>query len=499
MYLVRGVVLLLSIQLGSCTVKSSCRSGDLSCKILGLIMFVRPDPCRQGFGTLNGYHVYAGAGMTTANAICAIPGGALVAGSGPSTTSFGGLSPHEAGGAGSNMYVAILDRYGNARWWTFVGGGAGTVPEAVARDANGNFYVFGRATASFNSQGKSPVRAYGGGAVDAVLAKYNLNGTLQWFTFFGATTVTPGSMRIASNGDIVVSGAANSYTLGGFPPVNPHSGAGQDAWMARVSNDGSLLWYTFLGGGVPTESITDLEEDGTGFTGVGSASANAAAIAGVAAGFSHGGGASDAVLFHVTATGILDRWTYLGGTGVEEGTRISRTAGGFFILGKKSDANAIRGLSSIAGYTGAGSDDLMIARVNDSYVLQWFTTAGSSADDEIATSIVTGLDGAPIAQGTCAAGAVCPSITVQGIASLNATPGGNSAFTIKTTADGNVVWHEFLGNSATGGALAIQEDGQILSYFASGAAITSINNKAPLNSFPGTTSILIQEKPGGGF
>jgi len=89
----------------------------------------------------------------------------------------------------------------------------------------------------------SPVRAHSGSA-DAFVAKLNNNGSLQWNTFLGGSNNDFGH-------DIAADAGGNAYVTGGSDaswdsPVRAHSG-GSDAFVAKLCSDGGLLWNTFLG------------------------------------------------------------------------------------------------------------------------------------------------------------------------------------------------------------------------------------------------------------
>ncbi|MEO8035566.1 MAG: SBBP repeat-containing protein, partial [Acidobacteriota bacterium] len=91
----------------------------------------------------------------------------------------------------------------------------------------------------------TPLRAYSGG-YEAFVAKLSTNGTLLWNTFLGGSNMDYGStIAVDGSGNVYV-GGKSAATWG--TPVAPFSGGTNDGFVAKLSSTGSLLWNTFLGG-----------------------------------------------------------------------------------------------------------------------------------------------------------------------------------------------------------------------------------------------------------
>jgi hypothetical protein len=160
--------------------------------------------------------------------------------------------------AGSfDAYVAKLDRSGVLQWSTFLGGGAPDVIGVVAVDSSGNVYVGGL---SYSTWG-SPLRAYGGGMDDAFAAKLNSSGVLQWNTFLGGAGTDEGySIAVDSTGNAYVGGFSTA-TWG--TPVRAYGGGAVDSFAAKLNSSGVLQWNTFLGGASGDEGHA-IAVDGSG-------------------------------------------------------------------------------------------------------------------------------------------------------------------------------------------------------------------------------------------
>ena len=105
----------------------------------------------------------------------------------------------------------------------------------------------------------SPVRAYTGN-YDAFVAKFSPNGTLLWNTFLGGTLMDLGfAIGLDGSGNIYVSG----YSLATWgSPIRAFVVAA-DQFLAKLDASGSLLWNTFLGG-TGNDYNNGLAVDGSG-------------------------------------------------------------------------------------------------------------------------------------------------------------------------------------------------------------------------------------------
>ena len=83
-----------------------------------------------------------------------------------------------------------------------------------------------------------------------------------WNTFLGSSAQDAARViAVDDSGNIYVTG--HSVDTWGSMPVQSHSGGGADAFVAKLSNAGTLLWHTFLGGS-GVDYGTGLAIDGNG-------------------------------------------------------------------------------------------------------------------------------------------------------------------------------------------------------------------------------------------
>jgi hypothetical protein len=142
---------------------------------------------------------------------------------------------------------------------TYLGGSAADVAKAVATDSAGNIYVTGR-TASVDFPTASPLQTWSGGT-DAFVAKLSSVGQLVYSTYLGGTSSD-------ETNTIAVNGAGSAYVGGStystdFPLASPFQATmnpGGSGFVARLAPDGSsLIFSTYFGG-----SVSALAVDGSG-------------------------------------------------------------------------------------------------------------------------------------------------------------------------------------------------------------------------------------------
>lgn len=127
-------------------------------------------------------------------------------------------------------------------WNTFIGGSQtnGSIVNDVVIDNSGFIYVIGQAAGVWGS----PQRSFGG-FYDTFVAKYNSDGSRIWNTFLGGSQGDNGNgIALDTQGNIYVTGSSFSNASWGTP-IRPIKAS--DAWVAKLNNNGNLIWNTFVG------------------------------------------------------------------------------------------------------------------------------------------------------------------------------------------------------------------------------------------------------------
>lgn len=123
-----------------------------------------------------------------------------------------------------DLLITKWDGQGVVQWATAVGSyNKFDVGDDIANTSDGGFIVGGRTRNSSNQ--------------DVLLVKFNATGEYQWGKLFGGSgTESVGGIVEAPNGDIILSGTTDSWGAGNY-----------DAYIARFSSAGTLLWAKAYG------------------------------------------------------------------------------------------------------------------------------------------------------------------------------------------------------------------------------------------------------------
>ena len=177
---------------------------------------------------------------------------------------------------------------------------------------------------SFTSWGISPIRAYTDSS-DAFVARLDNNGTLLWNTFLGGSEMDHGyGVVVDGSGDLTVAGGSSGTW--GTIPIRAYT-ADSDAFVARLDSDGVLQWNTFLGGS-ESDGGRSVMVDGSGGLTV--------------AGWSGGTWGTipiraysadlDAVVARLDSDGALQWYSFLGGSGYDRAWGVAVDSGGNAIV-----------------------------------------------------------------------------------------------------------------------------------------------------------------------
>jgi hypothetical protein len=180
-------------------------------------------------------------------------GNAYVTGS-TGSTNFPTQAPYQAiyAQGGADAFVSEFNTAGSALVYsTYFGGPSGDTGWGIALDGAGDAYIVGD-TGSTNLSTQNAFQGTSGGSDDAFIAKFNPTGSsLIYSSYLG------GSGADIAFG-VAVDSAGNAYVTGdttstNFPTQNAYQGTygggSFDAFVAKVSADGtSLIYSTYLGG-----------------------------------------------------------------------------------------------------------------------------------------------------------------------------------------------------------------------------------------------------------
>jgi hypothetical protein len=339
---------------------------------------------------------------------------------------------------------------------TYLGGRGEQDGFGIAVDAAGNAYVTGD-TFFKTFPTKNPLQpAYGGGYSDAFVAKINAAGSaLVYSTYLGGTGDDRGfGIAVDTTGSAYVTGITTS---GNFPTKNPiqypHGGLAFDAFVTKISPDGSALVYSTALGGNGNDQGKAIAVDTAGNAYVTGVAGDGFPTTSGAFQTTYGGGNGDAFVAEINPSGMaLVYSTYLGGSGSDAGFGIAVDSAGY---------------ANITGYTssdfptknplqpnfGGGSYDAFVARINPAgSALAYSTYLGGNSDDD-------GFGIAVDSGGNAYVTGVTASTDFPTMNALQpASGGGVDAFVTKITPAGSLVYSTYLGGSRSDAGTGIAVD-----------------------------------------
>src|SRR5215813_3472528 len=271
---------------------------------------------------------------------------------------------------------------------TFFGGVGSDEGFAIAIDNQKNVYVTGT-TYSNNFNTFAPLQTINrGGKYDAYVTKINAAGTaLVYSTYLGGSGEDSGhGIAVDSSGNAFVAGITNSQDFNirnAFQPTI--TGAAEDAFVAKISADGTnLLFSSYLGGSDIDQAFAiALDSAGDAYV-TGSTSSTNFNIKNALypTNSSNATGRFDAFITKVKGDGsTLVYSTYLGGSGLDEAYGIAvDSSGAAYVTGVTSSTNFK--LANAIQTNNAGNSDAFVTKINPQGSALLFSTyvGGSGLD-----------------------------------------------------------------------------------------------------------------------
>lgn len=176
----------------------------------------------------------------------------------------------------SEAFIAKFDQNGNREWGTYYGGASVDVITSIEVGNDSNLYIVGYtrsenniATSGAYKESLTMNGAQTSDRLDTFIAKFNASGQRIWGTYFGGDAIDWGyNLAVDNERNIIISGATQSTIDIAFN--NPHQAnkggdvADWDNFLAKFSENGSLLWSTYYGGEereVYTNSLVDTDNE----------------------------------------------------------------------------------------------------------------------------------------------------------------------------------------------------------------------------------------------
>ena len=361
---------------------------------------------------------------------------------------------------------------------TYLGGSGAELGRGVAVDSAKNVYVVGQ-TAS----GDFPVTAgviqnsNAGGNADVFVAKFDPNGSLLFATYFGGSGQDRGFAIAVDAAAVYIAGDTDStstsfpVSAGAEQPNKGGNSADIDAFVAKLSKDGSTLLYATYLGGSQAEEAMGIAVDATGNAYVAGATLSSnfpftlgtfnAGVSGNNCDDPSSPGSaipcSDAFVVKYDASGAKQYATFLGGNREDAANAIAVTGTGeVYLTGiTYSFANFSTG-GSIQPTFGGGAGDAFLITLDNAGALTYATYLGGDGWDQGQAIALDGRGDVYIAGVTQSSSGTLPLTNP-----LQAVYGGGTsdAFVAKITLPNSMKYFTYLGGAEQDFAFGIAVDG----------------------------------------
>jgi hypothetical protein len=354
---------------------------------------------------------------------------------------------------------------------TFLGGSSNEVGTGIASDAAGNIYVTGTTQSPDFPTTVGAFRRTGSASnnQDIFVTKLNAAGTaLVYSTFVGGSKADVGRrIAIDGSGNAYVAGQTTSSnfptTNGAFdrtlaiPPNCPRC-AGADNYDGvafKLNASGSALNYSTYLGGIDIDSPRGIAVDGSGSAYIDGETLSADYPTTAGAFSRTHRGEYDVFVTKLNATGTaLAYSTFLGGTAVDNGERVSvDAAGSAYVLGFSSSTD-FPVTAGAADRTANGAFDVTISKLNPAgSALVYSTFLGGAGFDDGGGLAIDAAGNAYVSGGTGST----DFPTTPG--AFDTTSDGGDAFVTKLNAAGSAfVYSTVVGGTNGEGAAGIAVD-----------------------------------------
>jgi hypothetical protein len=179
-----------------------------------------------------------GVGDDTALAVALDPAGNVYLTGQTQSANFPLLHALQTTGSQSDAFIVKLNASSQVLYSTYLGGTGSGTGTGIAADAAGNAYVAGYTTAPDFPVTFSAYQPGNHGSYDAFVAKLSADGsTILGATYFGGSgSESTSGIALDSAGDVFVAGSTNSIDLPLQAPVEATYSGGGDAFLAAFNN-----------------------------------------------------------------------------------------------------------------------------------------------------------------------------------------------------------------------------------------------------------------------
>ncbi len=329
-------------------------------------------------------------------------------------------------------------------WGTYYGGTGSEDALSTATDNAGNEYLCGYTSSSSAIATSGAYQVTYGGSTDAYLAKFSKTGTLLWATYYGGSSDDYGrSVATDATGNVYMAGSTSSTTAIATPGAYQTTYlGGDDAFIVKFNSSGVIQWGTYYGG-TNSDYAVDIALDGSGNAYITGQTMSSSGIATPGTFRSTASGSYDGFLAKFNSSGALQWGSYYGGNSADYGYGVAVDgSGNVFINGYTASGTT---MTTPGAYQTVlnGIYDAYLAKFNASGAIQWATYFGGNAYDYGYGVTVDGAGNPYITGYTNSTSGLATAGAYQG-----SNAGGLDAYVAKFDNAGAIQWATYYGGSA---------------------------------------------------
>lgn len=303
--------------------------------------------------------------------------------------------------AGPDRFDAFLVRFdaaGSRIWSTYVGGsndGFISNPMGLSVSTNGTVTLAITTESTDLAVSTGAHQSVLGGGTDGYLLSFDESGSRLFATYYGGQADDrAASVCNDKDGNIILTGYTQSNTgIATTGSQQPSLAGSQDAYLAKFSANGTLLWSTYCGGtSVDRGAAVTCDSSGGIYLGGVTLSNTAMATAGSYQQGYAGGANGDGFIIRYAPSGIKVWSSYYGGAGSDQVNALSWKGDVLWIAGATSSPDSIATADGPQQALG-GSMDGFVARLTDDGATRLWATYYGGVDGDLITGMAPGDSG----------------------------------------------------------------------------------------------------------
>lgn len=261
----------------------------------------------------------------------------------------------------SDVLLSKLDEDGVIEWSNTYGGTDSDIGFDVVQTSDGGYVIAG------SSKSNNGIPGTNEGQQDAWVLKTNSTGTLQWSHVYGGCRYDEiTSIATTIDGGFIVAGATTSPTNN----IITSNAGKKDAWVMKLSSQGSIDWSRTFGGSENDEAKDIKQTPDGGYIFAGSTWSNDIDV-------NNNAGFSDMWLVKLAGNGNLQWSRTFGGVGEEHANSLDITSDGGYLLSGSSAYLIQSGIAPSVHHV-----DFAVTKVSSAGILNWSNVYGGTAIEQ---------------------------------------------------------------------------------------------------------------------